>query len=74
MTTLHDKIAALPPMPQPLLNPNYPGETVRQFREQYWVDVARAALSRLALAREWIEANDRPCSREEILAALEGPP
>ena len=81
MTTLHDKIAALPEWPKeenyatPMklrsgvqVTYSYPADEIRCMSDQL-----DAALARLALAREWIAANDRPCSREEILAALEGP-
>lgn len=87
MTTLHDKIAALPPYPAPYtkdrLNVLNPLDCVEAIN--YNSDLADALAARLALLREWIknhycttdcgkwERGDCTCGRDALLKALEGP-
>ena len=74
--TLHDKIATLPEWPVWKGKPEtwtFPDNFAEADPTCYAIVALGAAQARLALAREWIAANDRPCSREEILAALEVP-
>jgi UDP-N-acetylmuramyl pentapeptide synthase len=83
MTTLQEKIAALPEWPKP-------GQYVNVYGMEEMGKLGRqlhAALARLALAREWIEYAhqsdcdqmdrdaERPCScgRDALLAALGEP-
>ena len=86
MTTLHDKIAALPEWPERIASDVQPWQTI--------VHEHRAALARLALAREWIESEPHTakcpwrglaknaegfkpvctCGRDALLKALEAKP